>query len=117
MELDGADYPIFGLKEGIPYFVVKIDKDHLKLANSIDEANEIANGVDLGKPSDVGIVGHVFDLGVTNGIGIRANLSVSESSSAGSWYNQDRTATNFLIAKITEKQSKWQKRVDLKLSI
>ena len=103
VEIDGADYPIFGLKEGIPYFVVKIDKDHLKLANSIDEANEIANGVDLGKPSDVGIVGHVFDLGVTNGIGIRANLSVSESSSAGSWYNQDRTATNFLIAKITEK--------------
>ncbi len=103
IQYERGNIQIGGLNEWVAYYVVKTDDDHFMLAKSLEEAEEISGGIALSVPSDTSVTGHTLDLGLTNGIGVRALLTTTDTVAGGSYFNQDRTATTLITTSIKEK--------------
>ena len=96
------DIALRGLQDQTFYYIARIDDDHFRLAASLDEAEELVEGIEI----SVGTLttgDHWLDSGLTNGIGVRANLDSEECSYSGSWIGSEKSALDLLKHSISHK--------------
>ena len=101
-QTDVADNAISGLNDGVYYFVVKVDDNHIRLVSSQSEALELANGIEL-DASSVSGSGHSLDTGMVNGIGVVASLISVEENGVGAGIGQSQTPVDMLSNSVSSK--------------